>query len=57
MKIQQQFRSHCCAMDFDFVFVMNECNEDKNKIAACVDKLYTCGCYSYIEHFTSAKIM
>ena len=45
MKKQQQFHTHCCAMDFDFMFVMNECN---NEIAdACVHEFFIYGCYLY----------
>ena len=47
MKIQQRFHTHRCTMDFDFMFIMNECrNNDNNENAdACVHKLY-----SYVIH-------
>ena len=54
MKIQQQFHTHHCAMDFDFTFVMNECNNDNNEITdASVHKLYSYVCYLYRTFYLS----
>ena len=36
MKIQQRFHTHRCAMDFDFMFVMNECNDNNNQDRGCM---------------------
>ena len=55
MKIHQRFHTHRCAIDFDFMFAMNECNDDNNKIVdACAHKTYSYECYSY-RTFTKAK--
>ena len=54
MKIQQRFHTHRCTMDFDFMFAMNECNDDNKEIAdACVHKLYAYVCYLYRTFYLS----
>ena len=48
MKIQQRFHTHRCTMDFDFMFIMNECNDNNKEITdACVYKLYAYVCHLY----------
>ena len=45
-----------CAMDFAFMFVMNECNDNNNKIAVtCVHKIYTYVCYLHRKFYLSSN--